>query len=95
MTETIYGIHPVREALTARGHRVREIWVSRSGQNRTVAEILAQARELGIKIRSHGRQRLDARAAKNWAEADRIRDELHEMGVELEDKDGKTIWRRS
>ncbi|MDH5611914.1 MAG: cysteine--tRNA ligase [Gammaproteobacteria bacterium] len=40
-------------------------------------------------------QRLDARANKNWAEADRIRDELHAMDVELEDKDGKTIWRRS
>jgi cysteinyl-tRNA synthetase len=39
-------------------------------------------------------QRLQARAEKNWAEADRIRDELHEMGVELEDKGGETIWRR-
>ena len=39
-------------------------------------------------------QRLEARAARNWAEADRIRDELHAMGVELEDKDGKTTWRR-
>lgn len=62
MSDIIYGIHPVREALTARGHRVREIWVSRSGESRTVAEILAQARELGIKIRSHERQRLDAKA---------------------------------
>ena len=47
------------------------------------------------KIEALIQQRLDARAAKNWAEADRIRSELHEMGVELEDKDGKTIWRRS
>jgi cysteinyl-tRNA synthetase len=39
-------------------------------------------------------QRLQARADKNWAEADRIRDELHTMGVELEDKGGETIWRR-
>jgi cysteinyl-tRNA synthetase len=39
-------------------------------------------------------QRLQARATKNWAEADRIRDELHAMGIELEDKDGETIWRR-
>jgi 23S rRNA (guanosine2251-2'-O)-methyltransferase len=62
MTGIIYGIHPVREALKARGHEVREIWVSRSGQSRTVAEILVQARELGIKIRSHERQRLDAKA---------------------------------
>ena len=40
-------------------------------------------------------QRLDARANKDWAEADRIRDELHAMDIELEDKDGKTIWRRA
>jgi cysteinyl-tRNA synthetase len=39
--------------------------------------------------------RNQARADKNWAEADRIRDELDAMGVVLEDKDGKTIWRRS
>ena len=39
-------------------------------------------------------QRLQARASKNWAEADRIRDELHAMGIELEDKGGETIWRR-
>ena len=39
-------------------------------------------------------QRLDARANKNWEEADRTRDQLHEMGVELEDKGGETIWRR-
>ncbi len=36
-----------------------------------------------------------ARENKNWAEADRIRDELDAMGIVLEDKDGKTIWRRS
>jgi cysteinyl-tRNA synthetase len=34
-----------------------------------------------------------ARAAKNWAESDRIRDELAGMGVALKDnKDGTTTW---
>jgi cysteinyl-tRNA synthetase len=37
--------------------------------------------------------RLDARAAKNWAESDRIRDELTAMGVVLEDGKGGTTWR--
>ena len=46
-------------------------------------------------IESLIQQRLDARANKDWAEADRIRDELHAMDIELEDKDGKTIWRRA
>lgn len=37
--------------------------------------------------------RLAARAAKNWAESDRIRDELATMGVALKDnKDGTTTW---
>jgi cysteinyl-tRNA synthetase len=37
--------------------------------------------------------RLTARAAKNWAESDRIRDELLGMGVALKDnKDGTTTW---
>ena len=37
--------------------------------------------------------RLAARAAKDWAVSDRIRDELLEMGVALKDnKDGTTSW---
>ena len=39
--------------------------------------------------------RLAARKAKNWAESDRIRDELAKAGVILEDKPGgTTTWRR-
>ncbi|MDF3936074.1 cysteine--tRNA ligase [Pseudomonas citronellolis] len=37
--------------------------------------------------------RLEARAAKNWAESDRIRDEITAMGVVLEDGKGGTTWR--
>ena len=39
-------------------------------------------------------QRLDARATKNWAEADRIRDELQAAGILLEDSAQGTAWRR-
>jgi cysteinyl-tRNA synthetase len=35
-----------------------------------------------------------ARAAKNWAESDRIRDELAAAGIILEDGPGGTTWRR-
>ena len=38
--------------------------------------------------------RLAARAEKNWAESDRIRDELKTRGVILEDGKGGTTWRR-
>jgi len=38
--------------------------------------------------------RLTARKTRKFAEADRIRDELAAMGIELEDhKDGKTTWK--
>ncbi|AJE15122.1 cysteine--tRNA ligase [Stutzerimonas balearica] len=37
--------------------------------------------------------RLAARAEKNWAESDRIRDQLGAMGVVLEDGKGGTTWR--
>ncbi len=40
-------------------------------------------------------QRLEARQAKNWAESDRIRDELKAQGILLEDKAGSTSWRRA
>jgi cysteinyl-tRNA synthetase len=38
--------------------------------------------------------RNNARKNKNWAEADRIRNELDQLGIVLEDKPSGTIWRR-
>jgi cysteinyl-tRNA synthetase len=39
-------------------------------------------------------KRTDARANRNWIEADRVRDELANMGIELEDhKDKPTTWK--
>ena len=39
--------------------------------------------------------RTAAKKAKDWAEADRIRDQLQEMGVELIDTKEGTQWRRA
>jgi cysteinyl-tRNA synthetase len=40
-------------------------------------------------------RRKDARAAKNWAESDRIRDELSALGIAVKDnKDGTVSWER-
>ncbi|MBM6870853.1 cysteine--tRNA ligase [Pseudoflavonifractor phocaeensis] len=39
-------------------------------------------------------RRTEAKKAKNWAEADRIRDELKAMGVELIDTKEGTTWKR-
>ena len=38
-------------------------------------------------------ERLAARAAKDWAESDRIRDQLNALGVVLDDGKGGTTWR--
>ena len=40
-------------------------------------------------------QRIDARKARQWAEADRIRDTLKDQGIQLEDGPGGTTWRRA
>ena len=40
-------------------------------------------------------ERTQARADKNWAESDRIRDLLLDEGVTLDDSKGGTTWRRS
>ena len=39
-------------------------------------------------------ERNQARVEKNWGRADEIRDQLQSLGVVLEDKAGKTGWRR-
>jgi cysteinyl-tRNA synthetase len=44
-------------------------------------------------VEEHINARNAARASKNWAESDRIRDELAAMGIALKDnKDGTTTW---
>ena len=45
------------------------------------------------KVESLITTRLEARKATNWAESDRIRDELAAMGIAIKDnKDGTTSW---
>jgi cysteinyl-tRNA synthetase len=76
----------------------------RRGEHAALASTL---RALGIRQQPKSRRAVDegkvvslldarnaARKARNFKEADRIRDELKAMGVELEDKkDGTTLWK--
>jgi cysteinyl-tRNA synthetase len=50
--------------------------------------------ELDDEIRALVVARDEARARKDWAEGDRIRDELKARGILLEDAPGGTVWRR-
>jgi len=45
-------------------------------------------------IEAKVQERLQARANKEWAASDRIRDELKAQGIVLEDRAGTTTWRR-
>jgi cysteinyl-tRNA synthetase len=54
-----------------------------------------QASALDAEVEGLIAARKAAKAAKNWAEADRVRDQLKALGIVLEDrKDGSTGWRR-
>jgi cysteinyl-tRNA synthetase len=65
--------------------------ISPDGPSAAAASTFTDA-EIAQRIES----RIEARKAKNWAEADRIRDELARSGVILEDKPGgTTLWRRA
>jgi cysteinyl-tRNA synthetase len=57
-----------------------------------------QARPTGVSeewINGKIAEREAARKRKDYAAADRIRKELSDSGIALEDKGGKTTWRRT
>ena len=47
------------------------------------------------KIEVQVQKRLEAKKVKNFAEADRIRDELHKLGITLIDSRDGTRWHRN
>ncbi len=60
-----------------------------------VGQITARGIDLtDDEIDSMIQSRIDARASKNWSEADRIRDKLQAAGIILEDGPQGTTWRR-
>jgi cysteinyl-tRNA synthetase len=65
------------------------------GQTRSerLASVLRGARIDATKIEAIVAERAAARTARNWAESDRLRDELAALGVAIKDnKDGTTTW---
>ena len=65
-------------------NETKEDWVKFKKSKASISE-----NEILIKIN----QRNEARVNKNYKEADKIRDELLDKGVLIEDKDGKTTWK--
>ncbi len=54
---------------------------------------LAEAQIDEDRIEALIQQRADARKARDWARADRVRDELSDMGVAIEDRPEGTVWK--
>ena len=65
-------------------NETKEDWLKLKKNKVSISE-----NEILIKIN----QRNEARVNKNYKEADKIRDELLDKGVLIEDKDGKTTWK--
>lgn len=84
------------DAAAALGARLREL-AAVTGLLQLDADQYLQSGAAGrvdaTEIEALIQARLQARAEKNWAESDRIRDQLAEMGVVLEDSKGTTTWR--
>ena len=59
-----------------------------------LATWVPQALEVPAEVQALAEQRQAARAAKNWAEADRLRAALHALGFEVEDKAGSMNIKR-
>lgn len=57
-------------------------------------DVDAESDEKDEEIEALLEARKEARRTKNWAEADRIRDELAARNVVIEDRAGGTVWRR-
>jgi cysteinyl-tRNA synthetase len=57
-------------------------------------ESAERATSVDADVESLIKQREDARAAKDWATADRIRKELSDKGIVLEDTPSGTLWRK-
>ena len=54
---------------------------------------LSEAKIDAAEINAIVAERAQARAARNWAESDRLRDHLAALGVAIKDnKDGATTW---
>ncbi|GGK05861.1 cysteine--tRNA ligase [Pseudomonas matsuisoli] len=84
---------PAAAALGARLRSLASVLGILQLSSETFLQSGAGARVDATKVESLIEARLRARSEKNWAESDRLRDELTAMGVVLEDGKGGTTWR--
>jgi cysteinyl-tRNA synthetase len=83
----------LQKELTSLGHVLNLL---QADPAETLATLRQKPADLAIapeEIEALIAQRTEARKNKNWAQADKIRDELLAMGILLEDTPGGTVWK--
>lgn len=86
--DTVLGLKLLEKAA-----EVREKQAKLAAQP-AVFTVVSEEGEENAEVEALIRQRADAKKAKNFAEADRIRDELKAQGIEITDVAGGAKWKR-
>ena len=81
--------------LIAKAAEVREKNAKAAAQSADAFTVIAEDGTPDEAVEALIRQRAEAKKAKNFAEADRIRDELKAQGVEVTDIPGGAKWKRA
>ena len=87
--DTVLGLKLVEKAAELRAKQAAAAAAPAAGFT-----VVSEDGEENAEIEALIRQRADAKKAKNFAEADRIRDELKAQGVEIIDVAGGAKWKR-
>ena len=59
MSDLVYGVNPVREALAGERRRPLELFVAREARSKRVEEVLHEAQRLNLPVRQRERKDLD------------------------------------
>ena len=93
----ILGLFQQDPAVYLKGNPRRDVEVAPTGAQLTasVGNVTVSTGYTDEQIEALIAERVQARKEKNWAESDRIREQLKNAGIILEDGAGGTTWRRA
>jgi cysteinyl-tRNA synthetase len=87
--DTVLGLKLIEKAAEARAKQAAAAAAPAAGFT-----VVSESGEENAEVEALIRARADAKKAKNFAEADRIRDELKAQGIEIIDVAGGAKWKR-
>ena len=88
--DTVLGLQLIEKAAEVRAKQAKAAAAPAAGFT-----VVSESGEENAEVEALIRQRADAKKAKNFAEADRIRDELKAQGIEIIDVPGGAKWKRA